>query len=286
MHSFNCEALLTHRARARLNSPRKGSVPTAAATDASALVAMKVFKTAELMEKILLHTCDISPPYTEGTLTILRVMQVNRAMRDTVNGSVNIQRAIGLLPDWKSNFRYTLTELPDSAVALYDHEGHYCVHRYSMAATWCDEECGYWRSGARVPHNLKYAVFWLETMPPNTQILRRMGSRTRSISLFQPPVEELRVGRFRVLPTNGQYITLDDIYRTDVQLRVQHNALHGHDLPTRLKFDGKIRLRKEDPLIAWHSTQEFADELEYEKWEWRDDDSEEEEQIEHDSKFV
>lgn len=112
------------------------------ATPASALVADQVFETAELMEvsaRSRPEICSFRTNYCQTILLlvkpqdVLRAMQVNRAMRDTVNGSSKIQRAIGLLPDWEADFTPTFwqdcDDEPEDAfhgISYFDYDKRYC----------------------------------------------------------------------------------------------------------------------------------------------------------------
>lgn len=205
-------------------------------------------------------------------------MQVNRAMRDTVNGSSKIQRAIGLLPDWEADLTPTFwqdcddeTEDTFHGISYFDYDKRYC-------RTY-DSRFDYIQKGlVPDPRTLTTADFILSTSLSSSTSPQELGSCCKTLSPCQPPIQKMEV-RYncglcdhgpmptdvgRVFPANGSFITLGDLHRVDLKIRTEHRerCRHPESEPGfRIEFVGGALLRDGDPIRLARQNVEVARDL-------------------------
>lgn len=211
--------------------------------------------------------------HSESPQTVLLAMQVSRAMRDNVNGSVKIQKAIGLLPEWDADFTPLLwpSQMISSSV---EREYDYWLHGLAYSdffSTYCrahDTRFDDFMLGiAPDPRTLTHAEFRLTTSSKHS--LEKLGSRCRFLSPCQPPVKRMlayylcdhcnpwigprpprEIGR--VSPGNGEHITLGDLHRANVEARERHRRkCRQPEASARfsIELDGMVPVREGGPIM-------------------------------------
>jgi hypothetical protein len=232
-------------------------------TPGSPAVALQVFETVELMEEILMLVT---------ARDVLSAMQAVTAMRDTVSGSVKVQRAIGLLPDPTADFSVPLWE---------------CIRAGRRAQNLRDfHGITYFDYGKRFERNFDYrfddhvyaepkfhevADFILTAA--GDHCLYKLGSRCRQLSICQPAAcKEMEISyRCRncgdpdlwdyeitlwdvgtLTASNSQYITMGDVYSAIIKARQRHRASCQKPkakAEIEVEFRGSVRLNEGDGTL-------------------------------------
>lgn len=194
-------------------------------------------------------------------------------MHDTVVGSIQIQKAIGLLHDWETDFKVLPWDKAADNVVWGTRDTFHGLRYYDFHKTLCgiydsrytDVAQGYIPD----PRTWKGAEFALRTAAASLDSLSKLGSRCQSLSPCQPPVKRMIIqylckhcqswgDRPKVLsqlwPSNGEYITIGDIYRVNAEARKIHRTMTKCLDPNAkgkisIEFEGEVRLRKDDPIM-------------------------------------
>lgn len=211
-------------------------------TKAAAALADKVFGTPELLERILLSV---------NTYTVFFACYiVSKTFKNTIEGSLKLQRKLGLQPDLQAELSL------EARVLITPHSGL----RLEMRVVGFRET----EEGPQMAVELLIGGRAHEAKNP--------GSRLRSVQLTQPPMQDLKAyvlccsgGRgwryppYRPVSLHKETgITIGELYDKLMLLRKEHSdcasaEIDDHDeegvVHPRVRFNGSLVLREDDYAV-------------------------------------